>query len=82
MRLRGLLEPNGALTFENKKEEMEYHIVTKSSYLQSTLNHEEIDQLNQFLEESETIPELVLEPKTVNYKECLLQSFRAIQDPF
>jgi hypothetical protein len=38
--------------------------------------------LNKFLEESEKIPELVLEPKTVNYKECLLESFKAIQDPF
>lgn len=46
------------------------------------LNHEEIVNLNKFLEESEKVIELVLEPRTVNYKECLLESFKAIQDPF
>lgn len=47
-----------------------------------TVNYDEVDTLNKFLEESEKIPELVLEPRTVNYKECLLESFKAIQDPF
>lgn len=53
-----------------------------SSYLAEDLNYDEVDTLNKFLEETEKVPELVLEPHTVNYKECLLESFKAIQDPF
>jgi len=41
-----------------------------------------VETLNQYLEEIEKIPELVLEAGTVNYKECLLESFKAIEDPF
>lgn len=43
-------------------------MTTESSFLNDTLNHDEIAQLNQFLEESEKVTEIVLEPRTVNYK--------------
>lgn len=41
-----------------------------------------MDTLNAFLEESEKVREFILDARTVNYKECLLDSFKLVQDPF
>lgn len=38
--------------------------------------------MNDYLEESEKVRELNLQAKTVNYKECILESFKMIADPF
>ena len=84
MKIRGVLEPtqDQSKTSENKKEEMENILAVGSSYLQDQLNNEEIESLNQYLEESEKLNELVLDPRTVNYKELILESFKAVNDPF
>lgn len=80
LKIRGVLEPTKGQTslFDNRKEDLEHAIIVGSHYLADTVNYDEVDTLNKFLEESEKIPELVLEPRTVNYKECLLESFKAI----
>jgi len=39
-----------------------------SSYLQDSLNNDELEQMNTYLEESEKVQELVLDARTVNYK--------------
>ena len=44
--------------------------------------HDEVEALNKFLEESERVNDLQLDARTVNYKECLLETFKAINDPF
>jgi len=84
LKIRGVLEPtqDQSKTSENKKEEMENILAVGSSYLQDQLNNEEIESLNQYLEESEKLNELVLDPRTVNYKELILESFKAVNDPF
>lgn len=38
--------------------------------------------MNEYLEESEKVKELTLSAKSVNYKECLLESYKMIADPF
>jgi hypothetical protein len=38
--------------------------------------------MNDFLFESEKVQELHLNARTVNYKECILESFKQIQDPY
>ena len=53
-----------------------------SNYLVDNLNSEELETLNQYLEESEKVNELVLEPKTVNYKELILENFKQVNDPY
>lgn len=70
------------MQFESKKEETEYLLAVGSNYLQNSLNDEEVIQLNQFLEESEKVQEFKIDARTVNYKECLLESYKQIQDPF
>lgn len=43
-----------------------------SNYLQESLNVDEMETLNKYLEDSEKINELRLDPKTVNYKDLIL----------
>ena len=38
--------------------------------------------MNQFLEHTEKLNEIELDPSTINYKESLIESFREIEDPF
>lgn len=82
LRLRGILDPKGAIRFDSKKEEMEYLLSVGSNYLQNGLNQQELQEMNDYLEESEKVRELNLQAKTVNYKECILESYRMIADPF
>ena len=84
LKLRGILEPTGpdGKAFDSKKEENDYILSVGSNYLQNGLNSDEVDKLNQYLEESEKVQEYQIDARTVNYKECLLQSFKQIQDPF
>lgn len=53
-----------------------------SNYLVEALDNDEVEQMNKYLEESEKLNELVLEPKTVNYKELILESFKRVNDPY
>ena len=53
-----------------------------SNYLVEVLDNDELQQMNKYLEESEKLNELVLEPKTVNYKELILESFKRVNDPY
>ena len=46
------------------------------------LDEEKMDFYNQHLEEVERMNELELDPHTINYQECLLDSFKTIEDPF
>ena len=84
LKIRGILEPIQVQgkAFDTKKEELEHVLSVGSSYLQDSLNNDELESLNKFLEESEKINELVLDPHTVNYKELILASFRDVNDPF
>lgn len=52
-----------------------------SSYLQEQLNHEEVDTLNNYIEETEKLVELKLDAK-VNYKERIIETYKGVQDPF
>ena len=38
--------------------------------------------MNHFLAETEKMNELEMDPSTVNYKDCLLESYKQIEDPF
>lgn len=84
MRIKGILEPvsGSAKSFDNPKEEMEHELSVGSSFLLNQLNNEEIDALNHYIYEKERIVELHLEAATVNYRDCLLDSFRGVEDPF
>lgn len=84
LRIRGILEPlpGKQKQFENKKEEQENLLAVGSSYLQNQLNNDELEQMNNYLLESEKVQELVLDARTINYKQCLLDSFKQVQDPF
>jgi hypothetical protein len=53
-----------------------------SSYLQENLNNEEVEELNKYIWEKERIVELQLDPATVNYRECLTDTFRGVEDPY
>lgn len=80
LKIRGILEPTKGThsLFDNRKDDIEHEIIVGSHYLIDQLNYEEVDTYNKYLEDSEKMPELILEPKTVNYKECLLENFKAI----
>ena len=79
-----MLDPSTAegKPFENKKEEMEHELAVGSSYLQEQLNMEEVETLNKYIWEKERIVELHLEPATVQYRDCLLESYRGVEDPY
>ena len=53
-----------------------------SNYLQNQLDEQEVINLNKYLEESEKVQEYQIEARTVNYKECILESYNKVQDPF
>jgi len=84
LKVRGVLEPTsvGGKMFETKKEEQEHYMLVNSNYLVENLDNDELETLNKYLEESEKISELILEPKTVNYKDLILQSFKQVNDPY
>lgn len=56
--------------------------VIGSSYLQDQLDTRTLEDLNKYLEETERMTELEIDPQTVNYKERILETFRDIEDPF
>ena len=82
--MKGVLEPQAAIgkTAENRKDELESELSVSSSYLQDLLNNEEVDSLNKYIWEKERIVELVLDPATINYKDCLLDHYRGVEDPY
>ena len=41
-----------------------------------------MDALNKYIWEKERIVELHLEAATVNYRDCLIESYRGAEDPF
>ena len=43
---------------------------------------ETLNNLNAYLAETEKMNEIELDPATVNYKDCLQDSFKNIEDPF
>ena len=55
---------------------------TGSSYLLNQLNHDEVENLNKYIAEKERIVELHLTAQSVNYKDCLVDSYRGVEDPF
>ncbi len=79
LRIKGVIE---VTAFENKKDEEEYYHSVGSSYLQDALNSEEVDKSNAYIQEKEKIIELKLEAATINYKDCLIDSYRGVEDPF
>jgi hypothetical protein len=81
--VKGIIEPApGPKPFEAKKDELEHELAVGSSYLQNQLISEEVDALNKYIWEKERIIELHLEAKTVNYRECLVESYMGVEDPF
>lgn len=79
MRIKGVLEPGH---FESAKEEQEHALATGSSFLSAHLNNEEVEELNRYIAEKERIVELHLTAQTVNYRDCLVDSYRGVEDPF
>jgi hypothetical protein len=82
LRMKGLVEVPAGKGFENKKEEEEFVHSVGSSFLQDGLNHEEVDRYNTYIKEKERIVELYLDATTINYKDCLVDSYRGVEDPF
>lgn len=68
--------------FETAKEELEHALATGSSFLLAQLNNEEVDGLNKYIAEKERIVELHLTAQTVNYRDCLVDAYRGVEDPF
>jgi hypothetical protein len=56
--MKGLIDVIAGKSFENKKEEDEYMHSVGSSYLQESLNNEEVDSFNNYITEKEKIVEL------------------------
>jgi len=79
LRIKGVLDPGH---FETAKEEMEHALATGSSFLSAQLNNEEVDGLNRYIAEKERIVELHLTAQTVSYKDCLVDAYRGVEDPF
>ena len=63
-------------------DEEEYVLSVGSSFLQDALKHEEVDRYNTYITEKERIVELKLDATTINYKDCLVDSYRGVEDPF
>jgi hypothetical protein len=82
LRIKGVLEPLNGKQFDSKKEEIEHQLALGSSYLHDQLNNEEVDALNQYIEEKERRVELKLDPATINYKDCLFEAYKGVEDPF
>jgi len=82
LRMKGIIENPVGKAFENKKEELEYELSVGSSYLQDQLRAEDVDALNSYIREKERIIELHLDPATVNYRDCLIESYRGVEDPY
>jgi hypothetical protein len=81
--VKGVLEGDSVLSKPlDKKEELENELANGSSFLQNQLNDEEITALNNYLEEKERKVELQLDPATINYRDCLLDSYRGVEDPY
>lgn len=80
LRMKGVIENSGK--FEIRKEEVEYELSVGSSYLQDNLNSEEVENLNKYIEEKERIVELKIDAATVNYNNCLIQTYKGVEDPF
>ena len=68
--------------FDNVKDEDEYNHSVGSSYLQEALNSEEVEAYNNYITEKEKIVELNLDVASINYKDCLIDSYRGVEDPF
>jgi hypothetical protein len=58
LQMKGLIDVIAGKSFENKKEEDEYMHSVGSSYLQESLNNEEVDSFNNYITEKEKIVEL------------------------
>jgi hypothetical protein len=84
LRIKGILEPlpDQAKQFETKKEELENFFAVGSSYLQESLDDDQVNTLNRFMLEYEKTIEVKIDPITVNYRESLFETFRDVQDPF
>jgi hypothetical protein len=82
LRMKGLVEVPIGKGFESKKDEEEYVHSVGSSFLQDALKHEEVDRYNTYITEKERIVELKLDATTINYKDCLVDSYRGVEDPF
>jgi hypothetical protein len=82
--MKGILDipSSTGKAFENKKEEQENELSVGSSYLQNSLNTEEVDSLNDYIKEKERIVELKLTAATISYKDVLIESYRGVEDPF
>lgn len=61
---------------------MEHILAVGSSYMQDSLKNEEVEALNRYLENTEKINEIKLDPQFINYRESLYESYREVEDPF
>lgn len=79
-----MIEPlhTPSMGFDNKKEELEYELSVGSSYLLDSLSNDKVEEWNKYITEKERIVELVLNAQTVNYKDCLIEGYRGVEDPF
>ena len=84
MKIKGVIDPSttSGKRFDNPKDEMEHELAVGSNFLQENLNYEEVETLNKYIWEKERIVELHLDPATINYRECLVDTFKGVEDPF
>jgi hypothetical protein len=84
LRIKGVIEPlqTPTMGFDTKKEELEHELSVGSSYLLDSLNSDKVEEWNKYITEKERIVELVLTAQTVNYRDCLLEGYRGVEDPF
>jgi hypothetical protein len=84
LRIKGVLEPLATPNkgFETKKEELEHELSVGSSYLIDSLNNDKVEEWNNYIREKERIVEIKLTAQTVNYKDCLIEGYRGVEDPF
>ncbi len=76
LRLKGVIESDGKIVFDHRKEEQEHILSIASSYLLDSLNNEQVETMNKYIQEAERVEELRLDAATVNYRDCLLENFR------
>lgn len=68
--------------FDSKKEEVEHELSVGSSYLLDSLDSTKVEEWNKYITEKERIVELILTAQTVNYRDCLIEGYRGVEDPF
>jgi len=60
-----------------------YKLTNESSFFNSErLDGDLVKDMNETIREMDTLEEVELDAATINYKSCILQAYRAIQDPF